>query len=606
MFFQNLIQMGGFELNHHWHGINVLSLVECALLAACLCTLMALFARFIRKSKRLTILSLIGALSFATAAYAANTALSALSASGALAGANLIYVVQTAGVGGVKATMTQVATFINSLFSGDATVASGGAVTLATVNGNVGSFGSGTTCTAFTTNAKGLITAASAVTCTPAIASVTGLGTGIASALGINVGSAGAPVLFNGAGGTPTSLVGTNITGTGAGFTAGNVTTNANSTGAITSTGNATLLGSFSSANLLAALSTKTGTGLNVFGTAPTIDSLNATTALTLAFLTGSTQCLQVNTSGVISGTGAVCGGSGASGANPTATAGDVAVNGVAVTFLRSDGAPAIQKSSASVFGIAKVDGTTITAASGVITAVPGVTSRTVAGTTDTILAADRGNVVYYSSASAVAITQPAPSGSFAAGFFVTLCGTGAGVDTITPGSGTIGGAASFPIPAGGTALNPQCLGYQSDGTNFNVVPDYTINAALLTTGTIPSARLGFGTNVFTAAANTLSSAGGLTTTIASGTSALGTGAIGSATCATLVTTSATNVATTDVVSWGFNGDTNAVTGYVPLVAGMLTIKAYPTSNNVNFSVCNNTSSSVTPGAVTLNWRVVR
>jgi hypothetical protein len=38
----------------------------------------------------------------------------------------------------------------------------------------------------------------------------------------------------------------------------------------------------------------------------------------------------------------------------------------------------------------------------------------------------------------------------------------------------------------------------------------------------------------------------------------------------------------------------------------MLTIISYPTANNVNFKVCNNTSASVTPGAITLNWRVVR
>jgi hypothetical protein len=43
--------------------------------------------------------------------------------------------------------------------------------------------------------------------------------------------------------GTPTALVGTNITGTAAGLTAGNVTTNANLTGDVTSVGNATSIG---------------------------------------------------------------------------------------------------------------------------------------------------------------------------------------------------------------------------------------------------------------------------------------------------------------------------------------------------------------------------
>ncbi len=49
-------------------------------------------------------------------------------------------------------------------------------------------------------------------------------GTGVQTALGVNIGSAGAPILFNGAGGTPSSMVGTNITGTASGLTAGAVT----------------------------------------------------------------------------------------------------------------------------------------------------------------------------------------------------------------------------------------------------------------------------------------------------------------------------------------------------------------------------------------------
>jgi hypothetical protein len=48
------------------------------------------------------------------------------------------------------------------------------------------------------------------------------------------------PTLVTPALGTPTALVGTNITGTAAGLTAGNVTTNANLTGDVTSVGNAT------------------------------------------------------------------------------------------------------------------------------------------------------------------------------------------------------------------------------------------------------------------------------------------------------------------------------------------------------------------------------
>lgn len=81
--------------------------------------------------------------------------------------------------------------------SGDLSLSLAGAFTLKTVNSNVGSFGSATQCVAITTNGKGLITAASAVTCTPAIASITGLGTGIAAALAVNANASGGICVLN-------------------------------------------------------------------------------------------------------------------------------------------------------------------------------------------------------------------------------------------------------------------------------------------------------------------------------------------------------------------------------------------------------------------------
>lgn len=105
--------------------------------------------------------------------------------------------------------------------SGDATISNAGALTLATVNSNVGSFGSATQCVVTTQNAKGLTTAISTVTCAPAIGSIAGLGTGIAAALANNTGSAGAPVLFNGALGSPSSA------GTMPAFTLGGAITGA-------------------------------------------------------------------------------------------------------------------------------------------------------------------------------------------------------------------------------------------------------------------------------------------------------------------------------------------------------------------------------------------
>lgn len=219
-------------------------------------------------------------------------------------------------------------------------------------------------------------------------------------------------------------------------------------------------------------------------------------------------------------------------------------------------------------------------------TAVPSVQS----GTNYAFQGTDITKIIYLSNASnQIPTIAQAGTGSFTTGWYATACNIAAGTQTITPTTSTIAGAATYVLPAGSAAA-PKCIGLISDGTNYVIVPDY----------------FRFGANVETAAGLALSAAGGLTATVATGTSALGTGAITSATCATAITTTATNVATTDVVLWGFNGDPTAVTGYVPLVAGMLTIIAYPSSGNVNFKVCNNTSSSVTPGAITLNWRVSR
>lgn len=94
--------------------------------------------------------------------------------------------------------------------------------------------------------------------------------------------------------------------------------------------------------------------------------------------------------------------------------------------------------------------------------------------------------------------------------------------------------------------------------------------------------------------------------TVASGTKALATSAISSGACSSAQTDTATGTLTTDTILATFNADPTGVTGYSPTVAGMLAIVAYPTADTVNFKVCNNTSASITPGAVSLNWRVSR
>lgn len=95
--------------------------------------------------------------------------------------------------------------------TGDVTNSAGSlALTLATVNSNVGTFGSATQVPQITVNAKGLATAVSNVTVTPALGSITGLGTGVATALGIAANTAGGPVV-------PSSALTNNAVVTGGG-----------------------------------------------------------------------------------------------------------------------------------------------------------------------------------------------------------------------------------------------------------------------------------------------------------------------------------------------------------------------------------------------------
>lgn len=381
------------------------------------------------------LLILAGVLSLgSTVAKAANSTVSAMTAASALGGTELLYVVQ--GAADRKGTPAQFATYIYGLASGDCTISSLGAVVCTKTNGVA--FG--------------------------ALATVTP-GTGVAAALGINIGSAGAFTTFNGAHGTPSSIVLTNGTGLPiAGITG-------------LATGIATWLATPSSANLAAALTDETGSGSAVFGTAPTISSLNATVAMTLAYITGSTQCLQVNTSGAVSGTGSACGSGGGTGANPTATAGPAAVNGVATTFMRSDGAPAVQLATAAQKGIAQVDGATILASSGVISVPVGcglntasgtaavnsnVTATNNTGTTDTITSTACGTTVTENNAASIAVAIT--TSGMASGNYFTVKDLGAGVATYTPSSGTIDGAGTL------VCKQNQSADIYFDGTNYKTL----------------------------------------------------------------------------------------------------------------------------------------
>jgi hypothetical protein len=94
-------------------------------------------------------------------------------------------------------------------------------------------------------------------------------------------------------------------------------------------------------------------------------------------------------------------------------------------------------------------------------------TTRTVTGTSDTLLATD--SVVIYTSTSAKAIAVPAVS-SLTPGRLYTVINTATGAATITPSGATIDGAATYVVPA---TLGR--VSFVNDGTNWFTVSEVVV-----------------------------------------------------------------------------------------------------------------------------------
>ena len=446
--------------------------------------------------------------------------------------------------------------------TGTLAVANGGTgVTSSTGTGNVVLSNSPTLVTpALGTPASGTATN---LTGLPISTGVSGLGTGVATFLGTpssaNLASAvtdetgsgalvfaNSPTLVTPALGTPSALVGTNITGTASGLTAGNVTTNANLTGAVTSVGNATSLGSFSSANLLGALTDETGTGSAVFATSPTLVTpiLGTPTSATLTNATG------LPIASGVSGLG-------------TGVATALAVN------VGSSGAPLV---NGGVLG---------TPSSGTATNLTGLPLST--GVTGTLPVANGGTGTATPSIVAgtnVTVTGTWPNQTIAAsGSSGTVTSVAATVPSVFSVSGS-------PITTSGTlamTYSGTALPVVNGGTGQTSYTDGQLLIGNSTGNTLTKATLTAGTNV------TITNAAGAITIAASG------GGASAATPTALGTVYGVTPSTTAAVALGYQA-ANSATGATGVTAvGYQALQANTANNNTAFgavALYSNTSAT--------------
>lgn len=272
----------------------------------------------------------------------------------------------------------------------------------------------------------------------------------------------------------------------------------------------------------LSASSTVSGTGFSTYLASPpaiggtlaaagSFSTLSASGNLTTN-VTGSSQCLQVNSSGVVAGSGAACGGG--SGTINAAAQYSTAYYSAAGSATTISGVAAPSTPSGVAQTLVYVPGTSTSPS----WAVSGVKIDAQSGTTFTVPITDNVAFITGSNASATAWT----GFTLANNYVFSFMNRGAGLITYTPASGTVNGNATQIIPQNYFGF------HYTDNTN-------TVMPAMPTIAAFPNCADSGGNHInFTSATGAFSCG----TTSSSSISGLTTGFIPKAASATSITNS--------------------------------------------------------------------
>jgi hypothetical protein len=162
----------------------------------------------------------------------------------------------------------------------------------------------------------------------------------------------------------------------------------------------------------------------------------------------------------------------------------------------------------------------------------------------------------------------------------------------------------SAPVINAGKTLTLYASGTFSLATGGNINLGGFSSPMTVTAGDTVTLTLLDQTATWTVTGTTPSSSGAVRGTTALATSSISSGACQTVTAGSVNSSAATGATTASKIIWTPATSLQTVTGYKASTSGALSIDAYPTAGYVNFNVCNGTASSITPGALTLNWEL--